>query len=53
MNNLLLSGPSPRTPGDEGSIKKNTPPYEVPEREEGEEYISIKDDPKKIDVPRS
>jgi hypothetical protein len=53
MNTSIFLSSSLENHGDAKSTKKNTPPLEIPEREEGEEYISIKDDPKKIDVPRS
>ena len=53
MNHLNTSGASPKRTGEDESPQKKTSPIEVPEREEGEEYISITEDPKKIDVPRS
>jgi hypothetical protein len=53
MNYLKTSGASLKKKGEDESPQKNNPPFEVPEREEGEEYISINDDPKKIDIPRS
>jgi len=49
MMKILFSN----SPREEDSKKKSVPPLEVPSREEGEEYISINDDPKKVDVPYS